>query len=123
MNPRTDRTEHGNQLAEIVRIAGQDVVPQPEGRLDEMTVDDIRRARESQKPTDLRTVIERVHRDCLEKGGQAGLPRTVPSDLRDDRMARMQLCARASDSRDKDACSLIAAVDRDQHPGVKDHSP
>ena len=91
--------------------------------MDEMTVDDIRRVRESQKPTDLRTVIERVHRDCLEKGGEAGLPRTVPPHLRDYRVARMQPRARASDSQDKGTCSLIAAVDRDQHPGVKDHSP
>ena len=118
MNPRTGRTEHGNQLGEIIRIAGQNVVLHPEGQMDEMTVDDIRRMSKSQKPTDLRTVIERVHRDCLEERGQAGLARTVSPYLRYYRMARMQAYAGAGDSGEEDPCGFFAAVDRNQHPGV-----
>jgi len=40
----------------MVRIAGQDVVPQ-QGQTDEMAVDDIREVRESQKPANGWTVI------------------------------------------------------------------
>lgn len=89
VNPQSGWTEYGNQLGEIVRIAGQKVITEPEGQVDEMAVDDIRRARERQKPADRRTVIERVHRDRLEKSGQAGLARTVPPHLGYDRMAGM----------------------------------
>ena len=39
MNRRSGRTERGCQLGEIIRIAGQDVVSQPESQVDEMTVD------------------------------------------------------------------------------------
>jgi len=88
-----------------------------------MTVHDIRRLRDGQKPTYRRTVIECMHRDGLEKGRQAGLPRTVSPHLGHYRMSCMQPCTRSSDSGDKGAGRFITAVDRDQHPGVKDHSP
>ena len=123
MNHRAGRAEHGDQLGEIVRIARQNVVPQPEGQLHEMPIYDVRRMRESQEPTDRRTVIKRVHRDRLEKRSQAGLAGPIPPYLGHNRMRRMQPRGRASDSREKDACGLIAAVDRDQYAGVKDHSP
>lgn len=88
-----------------------------------MAVDDIRGAGDGQKPTDRRTVIERMHRDRLDKRGQAGLPGAVPPHLGYYRMARMQPSTRASGSGEKGTGGFIAAVDRDQHPGVEDHSP
>ena len=88
-----------------------------------MTVDDIRRLRDRQEPTDRRAVIKRMHRDRLEKRGQTSLPRTVSPHLGHYRMGRMQLCTRSSDSGEKGAGGFVPAVDRDQHPGVKDHSP
>lgn len=91
--------------------------------MDEMTIDHIRRLREAQKPADLPTVIERVHRDCPEKRGQASLPGTIPPYLGHYRMGRMQPSNRASGGGEEGSCGFVAAVYRDQHPGIKDHSP
>jgi len=58
MDRRTGGTERCSQLGEIIRIAGQNVVSQAEGQVDEMTVHDIRRLGDGQKPTYRRTIIE-----------------------------------------------------------------
>lgn len=123
MNRWSGRTECGGHLGEIIRITGEDVVSQPESQVDEMTVYDIRRAGQTQEPTDRRAVIKRMHRDRLEKRGQTSLPRTVSPHLGHYWMGRMQPCTRSSDSGEEGAGGFIPAVDRDQHPGVKDHSP
>ena len=51
------RAERGADGGEVFGVAGQDVVPQPQGQDDEVGVDDIRRARERQEPAGRYAVV------------------------------------------------------------------
>lgn len=60
--------EWSAQGCEVIGVAHEDIIVEPEGEQDEVAVDDIRRAGGGEEPTDRRAVVQGVQGDRLQEG-------------------------------------------------------
>lgn len=81
--------EWGGELGEVVGVAGEDVVAEPEGADDEVGVDDVGGSGLGEEASDGVSVVERVHRNGLDEGSEACLSWVSP-DLGQDRVGGVQ---------------------------------
>ena len=84
------RTQHRCQITEIVRVARQNLLTEPECQENNVSVNDIGGGRECQKTGDRRTVVEGVYRECLDERRKPSLAGPIPPYLSNHGMRDMQ---------------------------------
>ena len=117
------RTQRRCQITEIVRVARQNLLTEPECQENKVSVNDIGGGRECQKTADRRTVVEGVYRECLDERRKPSLAGPIPPYLGNYGMRGLQCRLGRGVVDDEALCNVLTAVDRDQDPCIEDHSP
>lgn len=114
------RAEWGGESGEVVGVACEDVLAEPDGADDEVGVDDVGGSGSPEEASDRSSVVERVHRNGLDEGTEACLSGVSP-DLGQDGMGGVQRGFGAAGGSEEGMGVLLAAVDGDEEAGVQDH--
>lgn len=102
-------------------VGGEDVVAESHHAGDEVGACDVAGVRAGEEATDGPAVVEWMDGDGVEERRQTGLACAVPPDLRHDGVGGVQRRPGANRCGEQDVRVPIAAVDRDEEPGIEDH--
>ncbi len=115
------RSEHSGERRQVIGVAGQDIVTQPNGCDHEVGIDHIGGSGLSEEASDRSTVVQRVNQDRLEERCQTGLPRAMSPHLRHDWVGCMQRSAASRRGGKERVSGSFAPVDGDQEASVENH--
>ena len=123
MNPRCRDPEAAGECDEVPGVRGDDAVPDPRGKHDEMRIHDVSGARSAEQPAHCAVVVrcERMHDYRLRDAGQARLSRAVTPDLGKYRRSCVQGLVGSHGRCQEGTRRALAAIQRNQETRVEDH--